>query len=436
MGDITSAVPERLTAFAEDGGRARLQIAIALQAVRDREVLVQANSEYREMGSEATSATAQWVIAGGDLEARVVTIRDALIAADAAGAGPNVPTDALVEQLTGAGLAAPVAVIDAPPASMMGLPPYSGFVDDPVCAANGNFVHVETDLAHPGVAVDLDIVRVYNSLAADRDGAFGPGWTSLVDVHLVTDSVGVRLLLNDGGVLWFQRHGDEWRPVTRRNMTLTRVEDGWVARGGAAANAFTWLLDAEGRLTTVVRERSRASFSRNDTGQVVRIDEATSGRFVELHWSDGHVVKVTSSDGRAATYRHARSGHLVEALPPHGSVRYEHTDGIVSGSLTSRTPTTSTGASSRNSADTAARRSTSTPDARRSRPTRRREFATDSSTTEQATSPPSSTAKVACSASPMTTVDSRPRSRIASATSPASVTTSSLVSSPASTRMG
>ena len=39
---------------------------------------------------------------------------------------------------------------------MYGLPPTSGFVDDPICAANGNMVHQDVDLAFPGISAALD----------------------------------------------------------------------------------------------------------------------------------------------------------------------------------------------------------------------------------------------------------------------------------------
>ena len=65
-----------------------------------------------------------------------------------------------------------------------GIPQTSGFVDDPICAANGNMIHQDTDLTFPSVAGALNIVRTYNSVVADRDGVFGQGWSSALDAVL------------------------------------------------------------------------------------------------------------------------------------------------------------------------------------------------------------------------------------------------------------
>ena len=48
---------------------------------------------------------------------------------------------------------------------LAGMPTMSGYVDDPICAANGNFVHVEDDLYLPGWSAVLDVTRTYNSVA-------------------------------------------------------------------------------------------------------------------------------------------------------------------------------------------------------------------------------------------------------------------------------
>ena len=50
------------------------------------------------------------------------------------------------------------------PITIVGIPQTSGFVDDPICAANGNMVHQDIDLVFPGVASTLAVDRTYNSV--------------------------------------------------------------------------------------------------------------------------------------------------------------------------------------------------------------------------------------------------------------------------------
>ena len=58
------------------------------------------------------------------------------------------------------------------PAQVQGMPPTSGFCDDPVNTATGGFVEAETDLVFDGGAAALAWPRCYN--ATDRStGALG-----------------------------------------------------------------------------------------------------------------------------------------------------------------------------------------------------------------------------------------------------------------------
>ena len=55
--------------------------------------------------------------------------------------------------------------------------PSTGYANDPVNTATGNFIEPETDLGFAGAAADLAVTRMYNSLGSGLDtvGVFGPG---------------------------------------------------------------------------------------------------------------------------------------------------------------------------------------------------------------------------------------------------------------------
>ena len=65
-------------------------------------------------------------------------------------AGPITISDAsLAAALAAKGVGTPPAPVVFDPVSIVGIPQTSGFVDDPICAANGNMIHQDTDLDVP-----------------------------------------------------------------------------------------------------------------------------------------------------------------------------------------------------------------------------------------------------------------------------------------------
>ena len=101
-----------------------------------------------------------------------------------------------------------------PDVSIYGTMPTSGYANDPVNVATGNFIEEERDLSVGSVS----LVRMYNSIAAAGAasthegyaapvGAFGPGWSSTVDTHLGFTASGVVWVDVDGRQVFFARSG-------------------------------------------------------------------------------------------------------------------------------------------------------------------------------------------------------------------------------------
>ena len=73
-------------------------------------------------------------------------------------------SDAVIDAtLQAKGLDEAPDLVDVQAVEMYGQPPYSGFVDDPICLANGNFLLRDGDVELFGVAAALSVVRTYNS---------------------------------------------------------------------------------------------------------------------------------------------------------------------------------------------------------------------------------------------------------------------------------
>ena len=82
--------------------------------------------------------------------------------------------------------------LKVPAPSVVGQPTSSGYANDPVNVATGNFIEEEIDIAFSNLASSCAVMRMYNSLAVHGNGddlpplagVFGPGWSSNLDTVL------------------------------------------------------------------------------------------------------------------------------------------------------------------------------------------------------------------------------------------------------------
>jgi RHS repeat-associated protein len=329
----TSADPVALGGFVDGTVPSRTGLETTLWSLTMFASGVESRCEYRRVESSGgVLASAKTMFEAQATNERFVTeVRDALVAADGYSGGvATVDSTAVLAELNAAGLTAPPGVVLAPPTSLVGQPPTSGLVDDPVCAANGNFVHDEMDLSFPGFAGAMALVRTYNSMMFERVGAFGAGWSSVLDVAVTSDELGVRLTLPDGAEVWFASIGDQlFEAIGARRFSMIRDADGWLAvRGSVARQRMELRFDVAGRLVSFVREERAVTVDRDVDGRVTRLRDDRSGRWVSFSWDDGVVVAATTDDGRSVRYRY--DGRLLVAVEGNGAdMIYAHTDGVL-----------------------------------------------------------------------------------------------------------
>ena len=134
--------------------------------------------------------------------------------------------------------------IDATASEIAGEVPSSGYANDPVNVATGNFIEPETDLIFAGTtsAVTLSLTRMYNSLAvthADEvpSGVFGLGWFSTLDTHLSFGDEQASWFMPDGRAMFFDREGEGFARAAREPWWLTKVP--------ATDELFTRVRDAQ-----------------------------------------------------------------------------------------------------------------------------------------------------------------------------------------------
>ncbi len=224
---------------------------------------------------------------------------------------------AITQSLAAAGVNAERQDLQIDPPQAYGAPPTTGYSNDPVNTATGNFLEPECDLAFTGGSATLSFPRMYNSLNPTV-GAFGPGWSSWADAGLHVDADGARWRLEDGREVHFPRRGDGWDRATTEAYWLERTADGFRVTDNAGGS---WAFDAEGHLTGTRRGPGTTVTLTHESGRLVALTHER-GRAVTLTWADDRVVAATASDGRRVEYAYDEAGRLVAAAGPAGRRTY------------------------------------------------------------------------------------------------------------------
>ncbi|WP_434995864.1 DUF6531 domain-containing protein [Arthrobacter sp. Ld5] len=313
--------------------------------------------------SGVIAAYRNYLQANEDDAAWAVTIADAFAAAGGEGAVSTVSDAGLGEALAAAGMSATRSALSIDPPTAYGAVPTTGYANDPVNTATGNFIEPETDLGFAGLASNLVLSRMYNSLGTglDSPGVFGPGWASVLDQQLALSDEGARWVLADGRAVDFPRNGDAWGRAVGENYWLTRepatgfsdldsVPEGFsellVVRdnqGGwwAFSAAGLWLGAGSGPGRTIsVHREAPADAADSDTDVstdgvpdgaplISRLSHGR-GRFLDVEHASGRVAVVRSSDGRRVEYGYDDAGRLVGVTGETGTRSYRwNEDGLI-----------------------------------------------------------------------------------------------------------
>ncbi|WP_157731595.1 DUF6531 domain-containing protein [Arthrobacter sp. YN] len=352
IASVPGSLESELSSFADRCGWGRIDAAGVVTAFR----------EYLRLNE----ADAAWA----------VVVADAFAAAGSEGAVSTLSDAAVNEALAAAGVSANRTGLVIDPPTAAGAMPSSGYANDPVNTATGNFIEPETDLGFAGASTDLVLTRMYNSLGSGLDtvGVFGPGWASVLDQHLVLSDEGCRWVLADGRAVDFPREGAGWaravgenywlarHPVTEPFLAeLTSVPEGVTEvlvvtdnQGGwwAYTTAGVWLGTGAGPGRTISAHRSAPSGTVSDAVASDVMDPAgvddreaaaapdtestvdgggpgvvhrlvhVRGRFLEIDYADGVVAVVRGSDGRRVQYGYDAEGRLVTVGTETGTRTY------------------------------------------------------------------------------------------------------------------
>ena len=325
---VCSARPARLASFA-DVAEARGTLQTTRTSVAADQAAVEKACPGRSV-SVPVLADLVAVFAGmKDTEDFVKIVHDAVVAADKGDGGPvtydGPAVDAALKQ---AGLNAPPTPIEIDQTTMDMPPPLtSGYIDDPINASNGNMIHREDDIDFPAIAAALNIARTWNSRGADRPGAFGAGWTSVLDMHLDVSAGRVVARLADGSTVAYERDGDHWTAAGVPQLRLSRDTDAWVLQTDVVRR---FRFDADGALTGWRVGVAEVTVARDAADRIVALHERVTGRSLEIVWrGDGLVERLVSDDGRTVEYQRDDDGVLQRVVGVAGAVDYVWDDDLL-----------------------------------------------------------------------------------------------------------
>ena len=313
----SSARPGNLRTFATNSAGANESLSSYPGSLRD------AYSTFVSgCGWGTLSASGVW--AGFDAYLRAngndVTWANTVASAFEAAGGTGVVTAsnaAITQTLAAAGVNAERKDLQIDPPQAYGAPPTTGYANDPVNTATGNFLEPECDLAFTGGNATLMLTRMYNSLNAGT-GAFGPGWSSWTETVLRFTDDAARWVHPDGREVVFPRQGAGWDRATTEAFWLTRTPDGFAIsdhQGG------TWAFAQSGHLRQVARGAGTRVTMTHEAGRLTSLSHER-GRSIALTWRDDRVVTATASDGRRVDYTYDDAGRLIVATGPQGARTY------------------------------------------------------------------------------------------------------------------
>ena len=320
-GGTSSADPVNLRGFAAS----TLTVNDQLGSVSS--ILTGALDSFRNACSWATlsadgcvTAVTSWLSQNSNEVAWANAVAQAFEAAGSNGGQTALANASIEAALKSAHVGESRATVSVEPPSAYGSPPTTGYADDPVNTATGNFLETEVDLAFVGAASLLTLERTYNSLNATA-GAFGPGWSSWTECGVALADDAARFTLPDGREIRFGRLDDGWDRADSDDLWLARTPEGLEVTGRIGQ---TWRFSPSGR-PVEMRQGATAglAFAHDGAGRLVRVQHSL-GRWFELQWAEvagsSRVVAAVTSDRRRVEFRYDDAGRLLAAAAG-GAVR-------------------------------------------------------------------------------------------------------------------
>ena len=264
--------------------------------------------------------------------------------------------------ITAAGVSTERHELKVPAPAVVGKSTTSGYVNDPVNVATGNFIEEETDMAFSGVVSACSVTRMYNSVTVFGQhavsGVFGAGWSSNIESRVQLNAENAVWTMPDGREVTFDRmtredgtHGYARAPreawwleelpltqLTGEEGSITDPSLRYILRAtGYEASSLLRISDNSGTqhifsLTGVYLGMSAGAgtavaYLRDEDGRVGAIVHQRGARINVEYTEDGLVGAIHSSRGQSVRYEYVTLDgrtHLCAVHGDAGTRRYEH----------------------------------------------------------------------------------------------------------------
>lgn len=274
----------------------------------------------------------------------------------------TVSNETLSNAIAAAGVSTERHDLEVPAPAVVGKPATSGYANDPVNVATGNFIEEETDMAFAGVVSACAVTRMYNSVAVHGQhavaGVFGAGWSSNIESRVQLNAENAVWTMPEGREVTFDRmiredgtHGYARAPREAwwlEELPLTQLmgEEGSIAdpslryilhATGYDASSLLRISDNSGTqhifsLTGVYLGMSAGAgtavaYLRDEEGRVGAIVHQRGARINVEYTEDGLVGAIHSSRGQSVRYEYVTLDgrtHLCAVHGDAGTRRYEH----------------------------------------------------------------------------------------------------------------
>ena len=186
-------------------------------------------------------------------------------------------------------------------------------VGDPIDTRTGNFDYSLVDLSLQTIAGSLTLQRSYASQTVDIDQFpmnLGPGWTHNHDTRLIFDN----------GIVWFKAHTlNQYQFTDNGDQTFTPYA-GVLADLSYHSSTDTYSLQASDQSIYTFNSLGRLVSWRNElgygfdyyynAGELYRVVEPLSGRYIQFDYQDGRIASVNDHTGRFIYYGYDINGDL------------------------------------------------------------------------------------------------------------------------------
>lgn len=244
---MSSAIPENLKTYTDNATTCESDATGKYNAITSALAAYQGSCKHGQLDISATvNSLNTWIQQSQQVTTWLSGVAQDFRDAGARSGNPVPLSNAyLDQQMQARGQGKPnIQPIEVNYAEVSGEVPSSGFANDPVNVATGNFIEPETDLIFAGTVSEstLSLTRMYNSLAvthADEvpSGVFGLGWFSTLDTHLSFGDEQASWFMPDGRAMFFDREGEGFARAAREPWWLTKVP--------ATDELFTRVRDAQ-----------------------------------------------------------------------------------------------------------------------------------------------------------------------------------------------